>query len=168
MARSRKPESGNKDTLKLLAETGRIIINAVPCVSVCMSAPSLVSPWNACVHGCVCVSVCVCVRARVRPSLPQWWSHSLSLISICHFIPSHSGVDDEKNQRKGKGMDEDDRLSSVESTSRPLCAPDLISLTVQVKWRELDKSGEGGGGGWVGGWVGGRDKLCLHPTITGN
>ena len=166
MARSRKPESGNKDTLKLLAETGRIIINAVPCVCVHVSAFSCVS--MKCVRAWLCVCECVCVRARVRPSLPQWWSHSLSLISICHFIPSHSGVDDEKNQRKGKGMDEDDRLSSMESTSRPLCAPDLISLTVQVKWRELDKSGEGGGGvEWVAeiSYVFIQLSLAIRPTF---
>lgn len=71
--------------------------------------------------------------------LPHWWSHSLTLIRICHFLTSHSGADDEK--WKEKGRDEDDRLSSLESTSRWLHVHDWISLKVWVKWREL----EGGG-----------------------
>ena len=69
-------------------------------------------------------------------------------------------------------MDEDDRLSSMESTSRPLCAPDLISLTVQVKWRELDKSGEGEGGvEWGVEWVAEISyvfiqlSLAIRPTF---
>lgn len=113
---------------------------------------------------CVCksVSFCSCVTIKcvyawlhvcVCASLSHWWSHSLYLISICHFLTSQSGADD----------GQDDCLSSLQSTSRPLCAHDPISLKVQVKWRELDWRGRKSKRDWVGG----RDKL-RHPTITGN
>lgn len=68
----------------------------------------------------------VCMIACVRRCL----TGDVIVCLICHFLTSHSGVDDDKKER---GMDEHNCLSSVESTSRPLCVHDLVSLKVQVK-----------------------------------
>ena len=85
MARSRKPESGNKDTLKLLAETGRIIINVVPCVCVHVSAFSCVS--MKCVRAwlCVCECVCVCVRVCAHHCLSGDLIACLSLAFVISY-----------------------------------------------------------------------------------
>lgn len=90
-----------------------------------------------CVFVYLSFFLCFAIKC-VYAWLCDWWSHSLSLISICHFLTSHSGVDDGKKERE---MDEDDCLSSVESSWRYLCSPEPISLKVPVKMKRIIQEG---------------------------